>query len=89
LTRRSPPGSAITSETGPYSHHSESPLLQVNAANVSTRKTPASAHAKNRITRSDTNACRHRPTRARTTSTAATSNKITTTATTRMPVDVD
>src|SRR5204862_1279312 len=65
---------AITSETGPYSHHSGSPLLQVKAASVSTRKAAASAQAKNRITRSGTKVCCHNPTRARTINTAAMSS---------------
>ena len=77
----------ITSETGPYIHHSYS-LLQVKAASVSSRNTAASAQAKNRINREGTNACCHNPTRARTTMTAATSSTTTTAATMRVPVDV-
>ena len=76
----------IPSETGPYNHHHPYvPLLQVKAASVSSTKTPANAQADNRTIRSETNACCHSPTRARTTSTAATSSTITTPATTRVP----
>ena len=60
--------------------------LQVKAASVSSRKAAASAQAKNRIIRSDTNAWCHNPTRARTTITAATSSTTTRAATTRTPV---
>ena len=63
------------------------PLLQVKAATVSSRKTAASAQAKNRIARLDTSVCRHNPTRARTTNTAATSSTTTRAATTRVPVE--
>ena len=90
--RHAPPEPATTSASSPSTSEAGRtattgiPLLQVKAATVSSRKTPASAQAKNRITRSDTIACCHNPTRARTTNTAATSSSATTAPTTRTPV---
>jgi hypothetical protein len=59
----------------------------VNEASVSSRNTPANAHANNRIIRSDTKRCCQTPTRARTIITATTSKTMTIAATMRTPVD--